>query len=45
MTTQDQVVPLQMVFGYVYAIARKQRSLDRDIQVLRKAVERERIEG
>jgi CcmD family protein len=34
-----------MVFGYVFAIARKQRDLDRDIKILREALEREEIEG
>ncbi len=33
-----------MLFGYVYTIARKQRSLDHDIQALRKAMEKEQTE-
>lgn len=30
-----------MVFGYVYIIARRQQTLDREIQTLREALERE----
>ncbi|GEM_PF-1409396 len=33
-----------MLFGYLYSIARKQHALERDIQALRRAVEREQAE-
>jgi CcmD family protein len=33
-----------LVFGYLYSIARRQHALERDIQALRRAIEREQTE-